>query len=456
MNKELYRMIPKVDNLLKDGRLEKYGRSMDYYSFSQGIREGLDEIRRKIGAGELAAVSEEAVLEIIKEILDEKSQNHLKTVINATGTVIHTNLGRSLFPAKAAENVAKIVTSYNNLEYDLETGERGSRYSHVEKLICQVTGAEAALVVNNNAAAVILCLNEFAKNREVIVSRGEMVEVGGSFRIPEIMKLSGSRLVEVGATNRTHRKDYENAVTEDTAMFLKVHTSNYKVIGFTKEVTKEELGYLGKDYGILTMEDLGSGVLVDFSKYGVTKEPIVQESLKAGVDLVTFSGDKILGGPQAGIIVGKKKLIDRLRKNQFLRAVRVCKMTLAALEVVLKLYLDEREAVKEIPTLSMILEKPEEVKKRAVELSKTFEANGIETEVLKTEATIGGGSMPGETVESWGVVFKGSPNKLEAGFRLGRNPVIGRIYEDKFILDMKAVKEHEFAAILEKAAAVLK
>ncbi|MGL5126069.1 MAG: L-seryl-tRNA(Sec) selenium transferase, partial [Fusobacteriaceae bacterium] len=354
--KELFRKLPKVDKLLNDEKLENLSKELNYYTFSTSIKEGIEFFRKKISAGEIKDFKEEDVIEKIKEISKVMMRNSLRKVINGTGTIIHTNLGRSLFNQKMVENIEEIATNYNNLEYDLDKGSRGSRYTHLEGLICQVTGAEAALVVNNNAAAVILALNEMAKGKESIVSRGELVEIGGSFRIPDIMELSGSKLVEVGTTNRTHLKDYEKAITENTGLLVKIHSSNYKMTGFVKSVDLEELATLGKKHGIITMEDIGSGVLIDFSKYGVTKEPTVQESLKAGIDLVTFSGDKLLGGPQAGIIVGKKDLIKRLSENQYLRAFRMNKNSIASLEIVFKYYLDEREAVKSIPTLRMILE----------------------------------------------------------------------------------------------------
>ena len=262
------------------------------------------------------------------------------------------------------ENVITVAGSYNNLEYDIESGKRGSRYSHIEEIIKKVTGAEAAMVVNNNAAAIMLVLDTLAKEKEVIVSRGELVEIGGSFRIPEVMKFSGARLVEIGTTNRTHLYDYENNITENTGVLLKVHTSNFKILGFTEGVSLEELVELGEKHEIPVVEDIGSGVLIDFTKYGFTYEPTVQESIKKGIDVVTFSGDKMLGGPQAGIIVGKKKYIDKMKKNQLTRALRVDKMTLAALEGTLKYYIDEKEAVDNIPSLNMILMPKEEVKKK--------------------------------------------------------------------------------------------
>ncbi len=454
MKKELFKKLPKVDEVIKLPEMKELAKNIDYFSFTEGIREGIDRYRRGILEGNITTFEKEDILEEIRGIVTKRSQFNLKNVINATGTVVHTNLGRSLISEKAAKNVVEVITSYNNLEYNLEKGGRGSRYDHVEDLICQVTGAEAAVLTNNNAAAVMLALNEFASNGEAVVSRGELVEIGGSFRVPDIMELSGTKLVEVGTTNRTHGKDYRNAITEDTSMLLKIHTSNYKIIGFTKTVSNEELVEIGRETGVLTMEDLGSGVLVDFSKYGVKKEPTVQESIASGIDLVTFSGDKLLGGPQLGVIVGKKKYIDRLKKNQLLRALRVSKMTIAALEPTLRYYLDEREAVAEIPTLRMILEAPEKVEARAERLYKLLAEREVACEAMETEATIGGGSMPGETVKSYGVALEGNSVELERAFRLGTPNIVGMIRNDRFILDVKAIQEDEMEVVADRAAEI--
>lgn len=454
MKKELFKKLPKVDEVIKLPEMKELAKNIDYFSFTEGIREGIDRYRRGILEGNITSFEREDILEDIRGIVNKKSQMNLKNVINATGTVVHTNLGRSLISEKAAKNVVDVITSYNNLEYNLEKGGRGSRYDHVEELICQVTGAEAAVLTNNNAAAVMLALNEFANNGEAVVSRGELVEIGGSFRVPDIMELSGTKLVEVGTTNRTHPKDYRNAITEDTSMLLKIHTSNYKIIGFTKTVSNEELVEIGREKNVLTMEDLGSGVLVDFSKFGVKKEPTVQESIASGIDLVTFSGDKLLGGPQLGVIVGKKKYIDRLKKNQLLRALRVSKMTIAALEPTLRYYLDEREAVAEIPTLRMILEAPEKVEARAERLHELLAERGVACEALETEATIGGGSMPGETVVSYGVALEGNSVELEKSFRLGTPNIVGMIRADRFILDVKAIQEDELEVVADRAAEI--
>ena len=344
-------------------------------------------------------------------------------------------------------------TRYSNLEFDLATGKRGSRYSLVEKLLCDLTGAEAALVVNNNAAAVLLVLDTFAKGREVIVSRGQLVEIGGSFRIPDVMAKSGAKLVEVGATNRTHLRDYEGAINEETAMLLKVHASNFKMVGFTKEVLAEELVELAGRSDLLVMEDLGSGCLIDISRYGLKKEPTVQETVKVGVDVVTFSGDKLLGGPQAGLIVGKRKIIDRIKSNQLNRALRIDKFTLAALETVLRLYYDHETAVAKIPTLAMLTASPEIMGRRAHRLSRRVKKNlarKCTVSVRTTGSRVGGGALPEEELESRAVVLEPldrTVNELEKALRTSSLPVIGRIEEDRYILDMRTVGDDEIPLV---------
>lgn len=447
----LFRKLPKIDILMKDERFIKLKEKINYNTFYSLVKDEIDIFRNKIKNGEILDFETD---DIINEILKKSKSDeyHLKKVINGTGVIIHTNLGRSVLNKKIFNRVADVVTSYNNLEYRISEGKRGNRNTHVEDIICKLTGAEAALVVNNNAAAVVICLHEFARNKESIVSRGELVEIGGSFRVPDIMELSQSKLKEVGTTNKTHLKDYENAICEDTGLILKIHRSNFKIVGFTQEVSNKEIAELGKKHNILTMEDLGSGVLVDFSKYGITKEPTVQESIASGIDIVTISGDKLLGGPQCGIILGKKEIIDRLKKNQYLRAFRVDKLVLCTLEMTLNFYLDEREAIKEIPTLRMITENPENVLHRCQTLKKIFDKNNISTEIIKTCAKIGGGSMPEETVPSYALSFeKYNPLILEEKFRLGDVNIIGRIFDNQYILDLKTISEEDFQLIIEKA-----
>lgn len=447
----LFRKLPKVDILMNSKELEIVKNSINSNKFYQLVKDEIEKYRTLIKNREITDFS---IDEIINNIISNSKKvqgGNLKKVINGTGVIIHTNLGRSILNEQIGKRILETSTNYNNLEYDIKLGKRGDRNSHIEKLITKITGAESALIVNNNAAAVILCLNEFAKNKNVIVSRGELVEIGGAFRIPDIMELSGAKLKEVGTTNKTHLWDYENAITEETSMILKVHTSNFKILGFVESTDNLSIAKLGKEKNVITMEDLGSGILIDLSKYGITKEPTVQESVKSGIDLITISGDKLLGGPQCGIILGKKEYIDRLKKNQYLRAFRVDKLVLTALETTLEFYLDEREAVREIPTLKMITEDKEVVYKKAETLQKMFDEIGIQTKIIKSLAKIGGGSMPEECVDSFALAFSQNPLMLEERFRLGENSIIGRIQENSYILDLKTIFEDDFSTIIEKA-----
>jgi L-seryl-tRNA(Ser) seleniumtransferase len=449
----LLRSIPQVDEVL-----QWLTDVIDAPMFlkKQSVREELELLRQNILSGGKVNKSDLLRKKIIARVQKRLLRNlapNFKRVINATGVVIHTNLGRSILPFSAREALVEAGTRYSNLEFDLATGKRGSRYSLVEKLLCDLTGAEAALVVNNNAAAVLLVLDTFAKGREVIVSRGQLIEIGGSFRIPDVMAKSGAKLVEVGATNRTHLRDYEGAINEETAMLLKVHASNFKMIGFTKEVLAEELVELAGKSDLLVMEDLGSGCLIDMSRYGLKKEPTVQETVKVGVDVVTFSGDKLLGGPQAGLIVGKRKIIDRIKSNQLNRALRIDKFTLAALETVLRLYYDHETAVAKIPTLAMLTASPEIMGRRAHRLSRRVKKNlarKCTVSVRTTGSRVGGGALPEEELESRAVVLEPldrTVNELEKALRTNSLPVIGRIEEDRYILDMRTVGDDEIPLV---------
>ena len=453
MNRELLRKLPKIDELLKTELVQDMMKSYSRTIVLDSLREAIDYYRDGILKDTINSVSVEEILDLSTKILQDKDKMHLRRVINATGTVIHTNLGRSILGKKAIENVIKVAVNYNNLEYDIEAGKRGSRYSHIEELIVALTGAEAALVVNNNAAAIMLVLDTLAKNKEAVVSRGELVEIGGSFRIPEVMKFSGATLVEVGTTNRTHLYDYENSITENTGVFLKVHTSNFKVCGFTEAVPLRDLVELGQKNNVPVIEDIGSGVLIDFSKYGFTHEPTVQESIEAGIDVITFSGDKMLGGPQAGIIVGKKKYIDKMKKNQLTRALRVDKMTLAALEGTLKYYIDEKDAIKNIPSLNMILMDKAEVKKKCTLLKRKLQNNtkGFAYSIESGESMVGGGSMPTEKIETFVIKVKSefiSPEEMETKLRLGDPSLIARVYDDALVLDGRTLFKEDFDEIV--------
>jgi len=370
-------------------------------------------------------------------------------VINATGVIVHTNLGRSLLPDSSLAALVSAASGASNLELDLATGRRGSRYTHVEDLLCELTGAESALVVNNNAAAVLIGLETLAKGREVVVSRGQLVEIGGSFRIPDIMLRSGARLVEVGATNRTHLEDYENAINTETALLLRVHCSNFRIIGFTCEVGAIDLVSLGKRYNVATMEDLGSGCLIDLSSFGLVKEPLVQEVVASGMDIVTFSGDKLLGGPQAGIIVGTKQHIERIKRNPLNRALRIDKFTLASLEAVLRIYLDSSQVVREIPTLALIALPESNIFQRVHAFCTRCEEvldNVCSFAPAAVHSQVGGGALPEQNLPSWAVSLQ--PNKikisqLEKRLRETSTPVLGRVENDRLLLDFRTVAVSE-------------
>jgi L-seryl-tRNA(Ser) seleniumtransferase len=454
MKKDLLRKLPKVDELLKDETVEKALKDTLRPVVMDNLRETIDSFREKILMEELEDFTIKDILDSFISKLNSKKGPKLRRVINAAGIVIHTNLGRSILCKEAVNNVLNVAENYNNLEYDIEKGQRGSRYSHIEDLIKRITGAEAALVVNNNAAAVMLALDTLSRGKEAIVSRGQLVEIGGSFRIPEVMSFSGAKLVEVGTTNRTHIYDYENSINENTGVLLKVHTSNFKIMGYTEEVSTEELVKLGKAKKIPVVEDIGSGVLVDFSKYGFIYEPTVQESVRKGIDVITFSGDKMLGGPQAGIIVGKKEYIERMKKNQLTRALRIDKMTLAALEGTLRLYLDEKEAVKRIPTLNMILSDKEEHKKRAQRLKRRLLGlgDGAIFSIKEDCSMVGGGSMPTEKIRTYVITVKStkySAEYIEKYLRNYRNPIITRIYSGEVLLDLRTIFDRDFDVICE-------
>lgn len=409
----------------------------------------LDGLREQVQAGRTDILSREQVLSELQAFVRSYHRPSLRRVINGTGVIIHTNMGRSPLAPAIAEELARLAAGYANLELDLETGRRGLRYSHVAGILQEITGAEAALVVNNNAAAVLLALDTLARNREVVVSRGQLVEIGGSFRIPDVMAKSGARLVEVGTTNRTHAADYEAAIGPDTALLLKVHTSNYRILGFTSEVPLPDLVALGHKHGIPVLEDLGSGCLVDLSRFGLQPEPSVQEALAAGLDLACFSGDKLLGGPQAGILVGRAALIEQIRRNPLTRALRIDKLTLAALEAVLRLYLDEQSALAEIPTLRMLAEPEASVRKRAqhfLDAAPAALSAACQLELCAMQAQAGGGSLPAQHLPSWGLALRPksmSAQELELRLRRTPVPVIGRMEHDALYLDMRTIAQEE-------------
>ena len=465
-NKNLYSLIPKVDELLADEKIEKLLSSLPRRLVVDTIREELDKVREKIRKNISREELEKDLSSLVEKIINQankKNSYKLKRVVNATGVVIHTNLGRSPLNQEVIDNIREVATNYSNLEFDLKTGGRGSRYSHLEDIIKEITGGEAALVVNNNAAAVMLALSTLAKGREVIVSRGELIEIGGSFRIPDVMEESGASLVAVGTTNKTHLEDYERAITEETAALLKVHTSNYRILGFTSSVDAKDLSSLKDKYQLPLIEDLGSGILIDLSKYGIDYEPTVQDSLKKGVDVVTFSGDKLLGGPQAGIIVGKKKYIEEMKRNPLTRALRVDKFTLTALETILKLYLEEEKAVEKIPTLRMLTLGLEKIDKRAKKLFKEIKDlnldKDLEIAIEDSYSEVGGGSMPLVKLDSRSLVLSCksiSSQELEKRLRSLKLPIITRLYRDKIYMDLRTIKEEEIPLISQGIKEVFK
>ena len=450
----LLRNIPKVDELLQASDLAEVRVSLSPARFTAVVRAVLQQVRQEILENmrqELPNLAGWAAR--IKDEARRQNLDHLRPVINATGVILHTNLGRACLSSEIAQKVAEVATSYSTLEYDLEKGARGLRYDHIEPLLQDLTGCEAALVVNNNAAAVLLILSALGQGRNVLVSRGELVEIGGSFRVPEIMEQCGCHLKEVGTTNKTHLRDYERAIDENTCALMKVHTSNFKILGFTESVALEDLVKLGHQKGLPVIEDLGSGCMLPLEKYGILDEPCVLDRVRAGVDLLSFSGDKMLGGPQAGIILGKKAYIDQLKHHPLTRAMRVDKMTLAALEATLRLYLDPEQAKREIPVLQMLSAEPQELKEKAERLCAPLQQAGISAQVEETQNQMGGGSLPTQMLPGYAVAITPvgkSVDQLEEELRRSERPIIGRIYKERYLLDVRTLFENDFSYIVQR------
>lgn len=451
--KSLVRQLPAIHELKQDERFASMVQSEQVSKdrLTEWLQEAVADIRRDVLEGKWVSESSsppfhDFIFERLSERLSRHSAFNLRRVINGTGTVLHTNLGRARLSKQAIEQVIETAYSYSNLEYNLEAGRRGSRHDLIEELVKQTTGAEAAMVVNNNAAAVFLVLIACAKGQEVIVSRGELVEIGGSFRVSSIMEESGASLIEVGTTNKTHYYDYEQAICDETAMIMKVHTSNFKVIGFTKDVSIEELKPLADAHELILYEDLGSGALYDLRRHGIGQEPTVGESLQNGADLVTFSGDKLLGGPQAGIIAGKKKWIDQLKKHQLARVLRVDKMTLAALEATLKEYANEEMAIKQLPTLRAVLLTEEEIRTKIADFVKDL-SSFWKVEIKRDVSQVGGGTMPEVELATY-VLHLFHPamktQEIHDQLRKGAPAVVTRIIADHIALDFRTIEEHEF------------
>lgn len=452
--------IPSVDELIKNPKGAQWLCDYPRKIVIQAIRTVLESVRSKILAGQTADIALDAISACIEAEIKKLSSYSLLPLINATGIVLHTNLGRAVLSEKALENISMTGRGYSNVEYDLETGKRGKRHVHTNGLLRQITGAEDALIVNNNAAAVLLCLNTMAKNREVIVSRSELVEIGGSFRVPDVMTASNAVLREVGTTNKTHLHDYSNALNDNTALILKVHQSNYQIIGFTAEVRIDELVILGRKHKVPVMFDLGSGCLVDLKPYGIHSEPTVQEIIKAGVDLVSFSGDKLLGGPQGGIIVGKKKYIEKIQKNPLARALRVDKLTIAAFEATLMAYMDPGGAMQTIPVLQMLFQSSDEIKQRARKIASALKkaSKTADISVVQDMSKAGGGSLPDKEFQTFAVQIRPemiSVNELEKRLRHASPPVIARIRGNALLIDARTVRVQDIKDLVRVAAAAL-
>ena len=450
MNAKL-KNLPKTDEVVKHPAMENLLSTTAREVVVSAIREAIQEIRGKLKIGEDARVDIEAVISSVKNNLRVVDQKSLRRVINGTGIILHTNLGRAKLAGAATENVVQAAKGYSTLEYDVNAGARGSRHDHVNALIAQITGAQAAMVVNNNAAATLLCLVALANHKEVIVSRGELVEIGGAFRVPEIMETGGTTLKEVGTTNKTHLADYKKAINDNTGALLKVHTSNYRIVGFTEEVGIAELSALASAHHIPMIYDLGSGLLIDLQQFGLD-EPTVGKALADGADVVLFSGDKMLGGPQAGIIVGKKEYIDVMMQNPLARVVRVDKMTLAALEETFRIYRDKKQALVQIPVLSMITRPLNEIRTKAESLAADLADQCIAVDffVVDEIGRIGGGSAPMMDLKTMAVAVQPwnmNVTELEKKLRESEPPVIARIAGGKLLLDMRTISDDEIPLV---------
>jgi L-seryl-tRNA(Ser) seleniumtransferase len=440
------RLLPSVEALLQSSigqrLIELYSRPVAL----QSIRASITQARGSILEG-ASCPSPEELLAAAEQFLQREQQPHLRPVINATGVIINTNLGRAPLSQEAVQAVQHVAGGYSNLEYELDAGERGSRHSHVTELLRELTGAEAALVTNNNAAAVLLALSTLAMGREVIISRGQLVEIGGGFRVPDVMRQSGCQLVEVGTTNRTRISDYQAALNEHTALLLRVHPSNFVITGFTESTPLNALTELAHSHNLLVMDDLGSGCLLASEHYGMAHEPMPQESSAAGADVICFSGDKLLGGPQAGILVGKKDVLARIAKHPLMRAVRIDKMTLAALEATLRHY-QHHEAETHIPIWRMISARTEKLANRASQWATQLQAHGIAARLQRGESTVGGGSLPGETLPTMLLALDAAhvPTPLDdlaKRLRLRRTPIIARILRDTLLFDPRTVLDEQ-------------
>jgi L-seryl-tRNA(Ser) seleniumtransferase len=465
--RELLQGLPKIDEMMLRLEAQEGMTGFPRELVKEACRSVVESLRERIlenpeKGGEFRLPSGETAAGQAQRILEDYRRYRLRRVINATGVILHTNLGRAPLCREALERISEVARGYSNLEYDLDRGERGLRYDHVRRLLCALTGAEDALVVNNNAAAVLLVLNSLAQGKEAIVSRGELIEIGGEFRIPDVMEKSGARLREVGTTNRTRLADYERAIGPETGLILKVHTSNFRILGFTEEADLSSLVALGKRRGLPVMDDLGSGCLVELDRQGLEREPTVRETLSTGVDAVTFSGDKLLGGPQAGIILGKRKTLAQIRKNPLNRALRIDKLTLAALEATLVKYLRPEEALVDIRVLRALTEPNDSLKRRANRLASLLRralAGEVTVSLLKGVSMAGGGSLPTQEIPTILIGIRAtslSAAALEAGLRTGKTPVIVRVADDRVLLDLRTIDAEEYGEIRDAFRAAIR
>jgi len=450
---ENLKKLPQVHRLLESEAAQALATKHSQPLIAETVREQLDALRAHLrnGMAEPFSFDEARFFSSVAKGIETAANRRLRWVINATGIVIHTNLGRVPLAPEAVEAIQEIALGYSSLEMDLESGQRGSRYTHVEPLLCAITGAESALVVNNNAAAVLLALDTFARGGEVVVSRGELIEIGGSFRLPDVIASSGARLVEVGSTNKTRTSDYEAAISENTRLLMSAHTSNYRIVGFTEAVPQSELVALGRDRNIPVLEDLGSGAITDLAALGAPRETMVQETIAAGVDIVTFSGDKLLGGPQCGIVAGSREYIDRMKKNPMLRALRIDKLNLAALEATLMLYRHHPDQPERIPALRMIAATALDVGVKARKLAAMFhDVDAYTTDVVSGEGFAGGGSLPDTGLDTRLLTVSSSQhsvNELSSALRANNPPIVARIADNQLLFDLRTVAEEEIAEI---------
>jgi len=448
---ERLRALPGVDRVLQDDLIVKLAGDFPQTLITEAIQQVVDDLRQQLLDQDAKVADEQLQTENVAaaaaELCRRSARPSLRPVINATGTLLHTNLGRAPLAEQALQAICDTARGYSNLELTLESGKRGHRFDHVEALLCRLTGAEAALVVNNNAGAVLLALTALGKGREAIVSRGELVEIGGAFRIPDVMEAGGLRLKEVGSTNRTHLRDYQNAISEETVMLVKAHTSNYRIVGFTSDVPAKELVSLAREHNLIVLEDLGSGMLFDLSGYGLPQEPTVTETVEAGVDVITFSGDKLLGGPQAGIIVGNKDLLAKIKHHPLARALRIDKLTLAALETTLRLYLDRKDAIRNVPLLRMLDAEATGSEKRCKKLLKSLQGKvAAQLEMIADFARVGGGAMPLAELADHSLAIKPDTLSLEQlAYRLRTcpTPVMGRLQDERFLINLRAVRDDQ-------------